>query len=101
LIDAPGPFDTAASPTCPAGTACFAYQLNTVPTDPAEEAVFNKAGYTLTPTQSGANFDIFLSATSHVNGKPTCNPQTLEVFANALKADSPNQASPASFTSCQ
>lgn len=101
LIGAPGGFDTAAGPTCPAGTACAAYQLNTVPTDPADEAVFNKNGYTFGPTQSGANFDIFLSATSHLNGKPTCNPQTVEVFANDLKADSPNPASPAAFTSCQ
>ena len=101
LIFAPGPFNTAVGPTCPAGTACAAYILQTVPSDPAEEAVFNRNGYTFGPTQSGANFDIFLSATSLLNGKPTCNPQTLEVFANALKADSPNQASPANFTSCQ
>jgi hypothetical protein len=101
LIDAPGAFNTATGPTCPAGTACASYVLNTVPSDPAEEAVFNKNGYTFGPTQSGASFSIFLSATSLLNGKPTCNPQTLEVGANNLIPDSPNQAGTAAFTSCQ
>jgi hypothetical protein len=101
LIDAPGPFNTATGPTCPAGTACAAYALNTVPSDPAEEAVFNKNGYTFAPTQSGASFSIPLDATSLLNGKPTCNPQALEAAANGLKPDSPNQASDAHFLSCQ
>lgn len=101
LIDAPGAFDTAAGPSCPAGTACASYRLDTVPSDPAEEAVFNKSGYTFAPTQSGASFSIFLSATSLLDGKPTCNPQTLEVGANNLKPDSPNQAGTASFISCR
>lgn len=101
LIDAPGPFNTATGPTCPAGTACAAYLLNTVPSDPAEEAVFNKNGYTFAPTQSGASFSIPLNATSLLNGKPTCNPQQLEAAANGLKPDSPNQASDTHFLSCQ
>jgi hypothetical protein len=102
LIDAPGPFDTAAGPACPAGTACFAYRLNAVPTNLAERAVFLKAGYTFTPSQFGVNYQIFPSATSLLNGKPTCNPQSLVVFAAELKPDSPNQAGPdANFTSCQ
>jgi hypothetical protein len=102
LIDAPGPFDTAAGPACPAGTACFVYRLNAVPTDLAERAVFHKAGYTFTPSQFGVNYQIFPSATSLLNGKPTCNPQSLVVFAAELKPDSPNQAGPdANFTSCQ
>jgi hypothetical protein len=100
LIDAPGLFNTATGPTCPAGTACAAYALHTVPSDPAEEAVFNKNGYTLGPTQSGANFSIPLNATSLLNGKPTCNPQELEAAANGLKPDSPNQASDTHFLSC-
>jgi len=101
LIPAPSSFDTAAGSTCPAGTACAAYQLPVVPTDPAEEAVFNKNGYTFAPTQSGASFSIRLDATSLLNGKPTCNPQELEVGANNLKPDSPNQAGTATFMSCQ
>ena len=101
LIPAPTSFDTATGSTCPAGTACAAYQLSTVPTDPAEEAVFNRNGYTFAPTQSGASFSIRLDATSQLNGKPTCNPQELEVGANGLKADSPNQAGDAHFLSCQ
>ena len=101
LIDAPGPFNTAAGPTCPAGTACAAYILQTVPSDPAEEAVFNKNGYTFAPTQSGASFSIRLDATSLLNGKPTCNTPELEVGANNLKPDSPNQAGTAAFMSCQ
>lgn len=100
LIDAPGPFNTATGPTCPAGTACASYRLDTVPSDPAEEAVFNKNGYTFGPTQSGANFNIFLSATSLLNGTPTCTPQELEVGANGLIPDSPNQAGTAAFMSC-
>ena len=101
LIFAPGPFNTATGPTCPAGTACASYRLDTVPTDPAEEAVFNRNGYTFGPSQSGASFSIFLSATSLLNGKPTCNTPTLEVGANNLKPDSPNQAGTATFMSCQ
>ena len=101
LIFAPGPFNTAAGPTCPAGTACASYMLQTVPSDPAEEAVFNKNGYTFAPTQSGASFSIRLDATSLLNGKPTCNPQELEVGANNLKGDSPNQAGTAIFMSCR
>src|SRR6266571_488913 len=100
LIDAPGPFNTATGPTCPAGTACASYRLDTVPTDPAEEAVFNKNGYTFGPTQSGASFSIRLDATSLLNGKPTCNTPELEVGANGLKPDSPNQAGDAHFMSC-
>ena len=100
LIDVPGPFNTTAGPTCPAGTACAAYMLQTVPSDPAEEAVFNKNGYTFAPTQSGASFSIRLDATSLLNGKPTCNPQELEVAANGLIPDSPNQAGTATFMSC-
>jgi hypothetical protein len=101
LIDAPGPFNTATGPTCPAGTACASYRLSTVPSDPAEEAVFNKNGYTFAPTQSGASFSIRLDATSLANGKPTCNPQELEVAANGLKPDSPNQAGNATFMFCK
>lgn len=101
LIDAPGPFSTAAGPSCPAGTACASYRLDTVPSDPAEEAVFNKNGYTFAPTQSGASFSIRLDATSLLNGKPTCNTPELEVGANNLKPDSPNQAGDATFMSCQ
>lgn len=100
LIDAPGPFNTATGPTCPAGTACASYRLDTVPSDPAEEAVFNKNGYTFAPTQSGASFSIRLDATSLLNGKPTCIPQELEAAANGLIGDSPNQAGTASFMSC-
>lgn len=101
LIPAPSSFETATGPTCPAGTACNSYQLPVVPSDPAEEAVFNKNGYSFGPTQSGASFSIFLNATSLLNGKPTCNPATLEVAANNLKPDSPNQAGTATFMSCQ
>jgi hypothetical protein len=101
LIPAPASFNTATGSTCPAGTACAAYQLPVVPTDPAEEAVFNKNGYTFGPTQSGASFSIRLDATSLINGKPTCNPPELEVGANNLKPDSPNQAGTAIFMSCQ
>lgn len=101
LIPAPSSFNTAAGSTCPAGTACAAYQLPVVPSDPAEEAVFNKNGYTFGPTQSGASFSIRLDATSLLNGKPTCNPAELEVGANNLKPDSPNQAGTAIFMSCQ
>jgi hypothetical protein len=101
LIPAPSSFNTATGSTCPTGTACAAYQLPVVPTNPAEEAVFNKNGYTFSPTQSGASFSILLDATSLLNGKPTCNTPELEVGANNLKPDSPNQAGTANFMSCQ
>jgi hypothetical protein len=101
LIPAPSSFNTGTGSTCPAGTACAAYQLPVVPTDPAEEAVFNKNGYTFGPTQSGASFSIRLDATSLLNGKPTCSTPELEVGANNLVGDSPNQAGTAAFMSCR
>ncbi|HEY1940092.1 MAG TPA: carboxypeptidase-like regulatory domain-containing protein [Candidatus Angelobacter sp.] len=101
LIPTPPAFNTAPGSSCPAGTACANYTFPVVPTDPAEEAVFNKNGYTFAPTQSGANFDLFFHASSLANGKPTCQPPDVETFANGLQGDSPNPASPAQFTGCQ
>jgi hypothetical protein len=100
-IGKPGPFKTAPGATCPAGTTCASYQIPVLPTDPVEEAVFSKAGYTFAPSQTAANFTIRLDATSLTNGKPTCNPQELAVGANDLRPDSPNQAGTAQFQSCQ
>ena len=102
MENVPGPADAGAKPAKPAKPAGkLADGVEQVLDDPAEEAVFNKNGYTFGPTQSGASFSIFLNATSLLNGKPTCNPQTLEVAANNLKPDSPNQAGDAAFSSCQ
>lgn len=100
-VNQPAPFNTQPGASCPAGTACASFILSPVPTDPVEEAVFSKSGYTFSPSQSGANFEVNLNAFSLLNGQPDCNPNNNTLFANGLKSDSPNNVGPAAFTSCQ
>lgn len=100
-IGAAPQFNTAPGPSCPAGTACASFQLNPVPTDAVEEAIFSKQGYTFSPSQTAPNFILTLNAFSLLNGKPDCNPTSTELFANTLHPDAGTTVGPAAFISCQ
>jgi len=100
-IGAAPEFDTAPGANCPAGTACGSFQLPVVPEDPVEEAIFSKAGYTFSPSQTAPNFILTLNAFSLLNGKPDCNPSSAQLFANTLHPDAGTNVGTATFTSCQ
>ena len=100
-IGAAPSFNTAPGTNCPAGTACGAFQLPVVPEDPVEEAIFSKSGYTFSPSQTAPNFILTLNAFSRLNGKPDCNPSSVELFANTLHPDAGTNVGNAAFTSCQ
>jgi len=92
---------TAPGPSCPAGTACASFQLDPVPTDRVEQAIFSKTGYTFAPSDNQANFILTLNAFSLLNGKPTCNPPSNQLVANSLAPDAGTNVGTAAFTSCQ
>jgi hypothetical protein len=92
---------TAPGTNCPAGTSCASFQLSPVPTDRVEQAIFSKAGYTFAPSDNPANFILTLNAFSLLNGKPDCNPASIQLFANTLAPDAGTNVGPAAFTGCQ
>jgi hypothetical protein len=92
---------TAPGTNCPAGTSCASFQLSPVPTDRVEQAIFSKAGYTFAPSDNPANFILTLNAFSLLNGKPDCNPPSIQLFANTLAPDAGTNVGPAAFTGCQ
>jgi len=92
---------TAPGPNCAAGTACASFQLSVVPTDRVEQAIFSKAGYTFAPSDNAANFILTLNAFSLLNGKPDCNPPSVQLFANTLAPDAGTTVGPTAFVGCQ
>jgi hypothetical protein len=92
---------TAPGTNCAAGTSCASFQLSPVPTDRVEQAIFSKAGYTFAPSDNPANFILTLNAFSLLNGKPDCNPASIQLFANTLAPDAGTNVGPAAFTGCQ
>jgi hypothetical protein len=94
-------FGTQPGANCPAGTACVSFDLFPVPSSPVEEAVFNKAGYTFSPSQTAPNFELPLNAFSAASEQPDCNPNNITLFANNLQSDAGNNAGTAAFTACQ
>jgi hypothetical protein len=100
-IGAAPQFNTAPGASCPAGTACGSFQLDPIPTDRVEQAIFSKSGYTFAPSETAANFILPLNAFSLLNGKPDCNPPSNQLVLNTLNPDAGNPVGPAAFTGCQ
>ena len=101
FIPPPPAFNTQAGASCPAGTACFNYTIDVVPTGPVDEAIFNTSGYTFAPSGTAANFTLRFDAFSLANNKPTCTTPELDGGANNLIPDSSNTVGTAQFQGCQ